>query len=253
MSRSSSPSTDSSDSGISDTMRTRDDFPPRILEVLKEVNSIISSLQRLSMAIRYASKQARDVKIARHELKDQEDIDMQDELETHATWKIGFKFPNADKAICKNLVAGILLRQKRFLYLKSKRTEFVPQVFEISPELPPASSTEGPQVPVSVSALRVTRDAKTTLGVARSITTSRNTANAFDEKIHDIEAIDMPKRLVQSVRSVMQDDALDWPPPPRLTPGSMEIECPYCFDFLTETEISSPKLWKYAVQPPPYV
>lgn len=253
ISRPSSPLTGSSDSRFSDTLRTREDFPPRILEVLQEVNSIISSLQRLSMAIRHASQQARDVRISRHEFVDQNDIDMQRELEAHATWKIGFKFPDADKAICRHLVAGILLRQKRFLYRKSKQTDPVPKVFETGPELPPALVKEVPSVPVSASAPQIPHERPTESGPGKSITTSRNTANAFDEKTHDIEATAVPKKLVESVRSVRQDDSLDWPPPPKLPPGTTEVECPYCFDFLTQAELSSPKVWKYTAQPPYYV
>jgi hypothetical protein len=241
-----STATESSDSCPYEPLENVGNLPTRTLEILQAVESLISSLQRLSMAIRRASKQARSGKIARFELRSQADLTLRADLEVHASWLMELRYPNADERVRMHLCAAILVRQKRFLYRKSRRAKIQAPNFAAGTQIS-AETASISMTPASVSSPQNQRPLPqqvTKSEAGKSIATSQNTAAAFDEKKFDIDAM-QPKKPAMSVRSLRQDKNLDWPPPPRFPPGIFEIECPYCFDFLTKNELSSLDVWKY--------
>ena len=203
------------------------------------------------MAIRHGSKQARSEKIARFELQSLVDLGLRADLKAHASWIMKLRYPNADESVCKHLCAAILERQKRFLYRQSRRAQILAPNFaggtQISEIMKPAETAPISMTPASVSSPQSWRpnpQQVTKSEAGKSIATSQNTAAAFDEKEFDIDAM-QPKKSAMSVRSVRQDKTLNWPPPPRFPPGIFEIECPYCFDFLTKNELSKLDAWEY--------
>jgi hypothetical protein len=255
VSESASTSSLSSDSREATGPKTRPGFPPKALEVLQEVHNIIGSLQRLSMAIRHASKQARADKIAKFELQNKENVDMQDQLRESMSGMIKRTLPKVEEDLRSHLIAAVLLRQKRFLYSKEVKQNRLESAFPIVPEFSedsnafseaPKDSDSPPRMhfppAVSEPQSHTTYDLKSDAG--RSVATSQNTAAAFDEKLHDINAIVPRKESAQSEGSMDQDKSLKWPSPPKLQSGQVDIECPYCFDILSEDELKKKKTWQ---------
>jgi hypothetical protein len=91
--------------------------------MLKAVRGIISRLQRLSIAIRRALRVGRATKIAEFQITNQSDFDLCADLTEYSIKVIEENSPKSDEGLRKRLLAAILLRQKRFIYYKSRRAK----------------------------------------------------------------------------------------------------------------------------------
>lgn len=246
--QSDSTSSNSSDSRLSDKKGEKRKLPLEpIVEVVDQVQGIISRLHQLSRAIRKASQQDRALKIAKFEVKNLNDIELCADLKQHVTWLLDHYYPQSDPELRVRLLNGILLRQKQFFYLKSRHKEIRTYSFplpNISEAVVAAVPTVAP-TPQSVTSRQERTEPHTPRSIAeKSIAQTQNTVSAFDEKLFTPDAA--PSRQpAMSVRSTRQDKDLDWPAPPMRQKGIMETECPYCFDILAEDEISDIKLWRF--------
>jgi hypothetical protein len=199
------------------------------------------------MTIRHVSKQGRDEIIARRPLENEENLELQTELGEHVSFLIGWKYPTADEKICTNLCAGVLFRQKRFLYRKER--ERGGSVIQQAPGL--VALAGNPLVSVATAlAPEVSshmepvlfQHAEVISKPEKSVATSKNTADVFDEKL--LDSVIKPKKTPPSVRSLRQDGEIEWPRAPKCPPGKTEVECPYCFDFLTKEELANDGTWR---------
>lgn len=234
----------SSDSCASGGSQNIHNLGTSISEVLEQTKGIISRLQRLSIAIKKASKRDRSNKIANFEPKEQDDIQWRNELREHAVWLLDHFFPQSDRGLRSRLLAGIVLRQKRLLYFKNKWKQGRSQL-SLPRELPPVTAPI-PSIHDPVE-IRVAQEISPSHSPRRSnqsaITRTQNTASAFDEKMFKPEAA--PSRQpALSVRSMRQDKDLDWPAVPKRPKKDIECECPYCFDILEDEEFSDIMAWR---------
>jgi hypothetical protein len=238
--KSDSSSALSSDSEVPDGATRFRNLDSGISELLGEIHGIITRLQRLSTAIKKASKQDRANKVAKFEPKDKKDIEQCKELRQHAAWYLEHLFPSSEDALRNRLIAAIMLRRKRFLYLKDRRERGRIQLPPLSPE-PPSASRPVSGLP-GLDHINLIQKKEGVLESANrsnksAMAKTQNTVSAFDENQFKPDAPPSRQPAV-SVRSRRQDEILDWPAVPRQSNNSVEHECPYCYDFL-EDEITA--------------
>lgn len=246
--QSDSTSSNSSDSRLSDKKGEKRKLPLEpIVEVVDQVQGIISRLHQLSRAIRNASQQDRALKIAKFEVKNPNDIELCADLKEHVTWLLDHYYPQSDPELRVRLLSGILLRQKQFLYRKSRRKEIRTHSFplsNVSEAVVAAVPTVAPKPQSVTSRQERTEPQAPRSNAEKSIAQTQNTVSVFDEKLFTPDAAPL-RQPAMSVRSTRQDKDLDWPAPPMRQKGTIETECPYCFDILAEDEISDIKLWRF--------
>jgi hypothetical protein len=199
------------------------------------------------MAIRQASKRDRDHKIAKFQIKDRDDKKLHIGLEDQAACFLSCHFPKAEEPLRRHLIESVLLRQKRFLYRKSKRKQVKMPMFTPVPDISIPSAAPPMRMLTSEPSIAAPQERTKSEALASKQGTalsSQNTASAFDERAFDPDPSQSTPRP-SSVISVQQDKRMDWPPPPKRTSPNVEVECPYCFDFLTDQELLVPDLWRF--------
>jgi hypothetical protein len=241
----SSSSSSSTESRTSEQSEDEHRVQSTVMDILDEVTAIISRLQRVSTAIRKALRRRRNEKILNSELEDPGHIALYKHLEDRTTWILSNWFPQSDENTRQKLLAAILLRQKRFLYMKSRRAK--PSILEVSSMNPPqAINTSIPNQPTQPkqglpkSDLVIVAPEPEAEQVESRTAPTMATGTTFNEKLFSMD----DPRPARSVRSQNQDKVLDWPLPPKIPPGSSEYECPYCFDLLTKDELAG-ELWRF--------
>lgn len=236
----------SSESSFSDeTVETNK--PSTIANVVKEVESLIGRLQRISNAIRFTSKGRHNLRIADLIITDPIDMELQNELKKFSTSMLSIRYPQSSEGFRCLMLDAILIRQKRFIYFAMRRAHVNAPLPNIQHEAPQNQMQQNIHLPHTPLAFNRAQDQPNDVSSSDMVfelpPKSRFTATTLPNQPLVIN--DRPsKSSAKSVRSLLQDGNLAWPLPPKLTSTGGEQQCPYCFDFLTEEELIHENLWR---------
>ena len=220
-------------------------------EVLHLVEEVISSLQRVSSAIRKSAAQSRNFRATSFIEKDDDGYNISPDVERQAIRMVQYKFNDAGKSICELLGISISLRRNRFLYrrrhqakLASKRT--APRSPSVGPTIDSRRDSNilpGRAMPYTSSklppAIRALNSHKTKS--QRSVALSSTIATAHDRARF---VPSQPASMVSSVSSP-HDAHFDYPPAPIPEVGRTEVDCPYCLEPLAIEYLKDDRRWRY--------
>lgn len=219
-------------------------------DFIPAVSDIISSLHRLSAAIRRSAARDRNSKAANFIEKDDEGKNINFVFQENVTRIIQQRFPDASQEVCQRLGGSISLRRRRILYSRRHQVklavkpqapepaqrvfpvvtqDIIPQTQSASPYLAPLTEPLPEPAPISISL----RPSETDPSIPDSDTQESTIA---------------PSRASSaSTGSVIQDQNMKYPAAPRIDPISGEASCPYCAAVLTQEEVFSTKLWRFVL------
>ncbi|PMD25831.1 hypothetical protein NA56DRAFT_387215 [Hyaloscypha hepaticicola] len=218
-------------------------------DVIVEINALISRLQRIYSAIRKESKDNRNKRIASFQIIDPADLELQDDLERLSISLLKIKYAQSSDSFRELLLDTILLRQKRFLYAARRHSNNIARALSFEDEGPPVAFQQSTPPSQAVSPSQPRPEPGHTSAVISYVTDLRRpprslfTATTLENRPLKLTTRH-PKPSAKSVRSLLQDGKLAWPPPPKHESWKLDCRCPYCFDFLTEEEILDKALWQ---------
>ena len=220
-------------------------------ERLHLVEEVISSLQRVSSAIRKSAAQSRNLRAANFIEKDDDGCNISPHLERQAIRMVQYKFNDADRSICELLGISISLRRNRFLYRRRHQAKLASK--RTAPRAPSIGTTIDNQRDSNILPGRAMRYSFSKLPPAiralsshktksqRSVALSSTIATAHDRAKF---VLPQPASMVSSVSSP-HDAHFDYPPAPILEIGRTEVDCPYCLEPLAVEYVKDDRRWRY--------
>jgi len=213
---------------------------------IQAVQDLIDRLHRLSASIRKSAVRDRNSKAANFVERDEDGNDLSVTFESNAIRIIQQRYPDASEPLCRRLGESVSLRRKRVLYSRKHQVKLAKRI----PLLVPA-----PIIPDRPLLPRILEDPvpqetllaaeplpEVPVTIALSVGPSETAASVPDS---DVQSTIAPSRASSaSTGSMLQDQGLRYPRPPKIDALMSEASCPYCSAVLTLEESSNLKSWR---------
>lgn len=217
-------------------------------DTLQAVSDIISSLHRLSASIRRSAARDRSSKAADFVERDEEGNNINSVFRENVTRALQYRFPEASKAVCEQLGESISLRRRRVLYSRRHQVKLA-----VKPHIPVPTQVPVPvivpdsnpvSVPVTSDPTPIDRALSEPTPVAMSVHPSETAASIPDSDTGG-STIAPSQASSASTGSMIQDQNLRYPSPPRIDPQTGEASCPYYAAALSKDEVLNTKTWRF--------
>ena len=218
-------------------------------ESVQAVQDLIDRLHRLSASIRKSAVRDRNSKSANFVERDEDGNDLSVTFESNVFRIIQQRYPDASEPLCRRLGESVSLRRKRILYSRKHQVKLARRVPLLDPAPVLPKKPDSPLLPRTLENL-ATQDTSLTTeepllevpAIALSVGPSETAASVPDS---DVQSTVAPSRASSaSTGSMLQDQGLRYPRPPKIDVLMSEASCPYCSAVLTIEESSNLKSWR---------
>ncbi|KAJ0421436.1 hypothetical protein BJY00DRAFT_108879 [Aspergillus carlsbadensis] len=209
------------------------------------VNDTLEELFRLSRAVRRSGILRRFVKIESYIEFDETGVNLTDEFRKGVERLLVFRLKDstASQELRERVVNTICLRQQHFAYLRAKWDKGTRPSKPPNPAVAQPRSSLGATFSVKGSMASSPRPAKDKERV--SIPTVMTATTARPERMKQVRSL---KSAVSAEHADIECDQGDLPPPPRVPPGAVEHECPFCYMVCSASEFSGERWKNHVVQ-----
>lgn len=215
------PSSYASSEGLVESVAESD--PLSQTEVcVHEIELIIDTLYRLSTSIRKPSSRRQNTKAAMYRIKDEEGNDCDAAFLEYALRRVQHLFPGVGENLAHRLADTIRLRRRMFLYRQQHQVKL-----QYRPPVDVLKEEKVGRRPVASTIARTRPQGSR--GPLIAFPPSITSASALSRAIHLPSAIGAQSVISRTVAPESSYDIpMQVPRPPRASPGSKEVECPYC-------------------------
>ncbi|KAL8898097.1 MAG: hypothetical protein Q9207_006873 [Kuettlingeria erythrocarpa] len=220
-------------------------IPSHHAATLRDIDSTISRLYRLSAIIRKPTSLQENARVASFIEKVDDGPDAS-EFKFHVRWQIDFRFPDASDAIVDRLASAVLFRRRKLLY-RERHQQKLSQGLE-------SAFQEEIQVPTTTPAAAQRSSGHTQRQSSRLLKTAASIRSSPSSiPLSATEASGVNRRALASYprtlaggsnftkSAVARRSQLDVPSPPKAAEAKEAI-CPYCFEVVDKDNMAGP-LW----------
>lgn len=220
-------------------------IPSHYVASLRDIDSTISRLYRLSAVIRKPTSLHENTRVASFIEKSDDGPDASD-FKFHVRWQIDFRFPDASDAIVDRLASAVLFRRRKLLY-RERHQQKLSQGLESAFQEEIQVLTTTPAA-AQRSSGHTQRQSSRLLKTAASIRSSSSSIplSATEASVVNRRALaSYPRTLAggsnYTKSAVARRSQLDVPSPPKAV-ETKEAICPYCFEVVDKDNMAGP-LW----------